>query len=268
VDVGSVVRRAEPPLMGPEARFVFVVGASGSGTTLLTEVLSAPPGAASLGGNHVRLPDESPEAVRLVTAFNHANQALWDRHAELGERRAARVRLAASYRELLDLPAYRALTHVLYKRSAPFMLGDRYRPDLGDIVELFPGARTVVAYRDPRASTVSALRRGFAQGLGRCASITEDSLTYLSAQLATLPEESYRVVGYEAFCADPTAHARTLAPFLGLDAEALVAAVRGRAIDPRRGQRWPRELDDEASAALDRFFDARRLAQWPLLARR
>jgi hypothetical protein len=246
-------------------RFIFIVGAQGSGTTLLARVLSSPACALALGGNYVTIPRTDSEAFTLVEQFDEANAALWDRkggHERLAELRRELRRIVES---LLRLPRYAAVSHVLYKRSAPFFGGDRYRPDLADLLATFPDLRVIAVYRDPRPATCSALRRGYAENLKQCAVISEEQLTYLAAQLATLDPERWRVISYERLCAEPNASLDRLAAFCGLPPEGVRRGLEQEGLKPAPGERWRSELDQAGRDYLDSFFDARRLAQWSLL---
>jgi hypothetical protein len=249
------------------ARFIFIIGASGSGTTMLSRMLSRPACCASLGGNYISLPTDNPVARALVDRFNALTQDLWDRHADASVVVAAKRELPTLHRELLALPEMRAVTHINYKRSAPFMLGDRHRPDLADLFDLFEDVRIIAAYRDPRASAASSLRRGFAPSLRQCAVITDEQLTYISAQLATLDADRYLALGYEHFCDAPHDWTARLAALTGLDEHALAQAMSEERIAPGRNDRWRQELAPDDAATLDEFFNARRRRQWPMLER-
>jgi hypothetical protein len=248
-------------------RFVFLVGAQGSGTTLLIRMLSRPAAALALGGNYVTIPRNDPEAFSLVEQFDEANAALWDRKAGHERHAELRQQLRRIVDRLLGLPRYAGVSHVLYKRSAPFFGGDRYRPDLADLVDAFADLRVIAIYRDPRAATCSALRRGYADNLRQCALISEEQLTYLAAQLATLDQERWRVVGYEALCAQPRPLLTELAAFCGLPAEDVLGALQDEPLTTTQNERWRAELDQAGRDYLDAFFDARRLEQWSLLRR-
>jgi hypothetical protein len=251
----------------PRYRFVFLVGAQGSGTTLLIRMLSRPASSLALGGNYVTVPRDDREAFSLVEQFDEVNAALWDRKAGHERQDGLRQELRRIVDRLLRLPRYAEVSHVLYKRSAPFFGGDRYRPDLADLVEAFPDLRVVAIYRDPRAASCSALRRGYADNLRQCALISEEQLTYLAAQLATLDPARWRVVGYEALCAEPRPILEELAGFCGLPAEPVLRALQDEPLRTTQNERWRAELDQAGRDYLDAFFDERRLAQWSLLRR-
>src|SRR5436190_22985045 len=80
--------------MADRRRFVFIVGAEGSGTTLLLRLLSRPECCASLGGNYLKLPD-TPEAQQLAGELETAHRDLCDRKASFAECEDARRRWQA-----------------------------------------------------------------------------------------------------------------------------------------------------------------------------
>lgn len=254
-------------MSGASFRFLFVVGASGSGTTLLTRVLSGVPGAVSLGGNHTTYTRTEPKSWAVVEAFDRATTGLWDRTAPWERVAKARAELPRLLERLHGLPGQEGISHVVYKRSAPFRKGDRHRPDLSDLPAFHHDWRVIVIYRDPCASAYSSFRRRFAKHLRQCAVTCEEQLTYLSAQLATLPPASLLVVPYESLCAEPRAWAVRLGAFCALPEEALAAALERESLDLTKLDRWRRDLVPADQELLDRFFDARRRAQWPLLDR-
>lgn len=247
-------------------RFVFIVGAEGSGTTLLTRILSRPEGTVALGGNYTTVRKSEKEAWSLVEQFDKANTDLWDRQGNHERHRQARDELPRVVERLLRLDSYARVSHVIFKRSAPFFEGDRWRPDLSDLLDLFEDLRMVAIYRDPRACTFSAFRRGFREGLRQCAVVSEEQLTYLAAQLGTLDEYLYRIIAYEELCSRPGPLLEELAGFCGLPAAGVLAAVEEENLKPAQNERWRRELDPSAQNFLEGFFDGRRVAQWRLLA--
>jgi len=247
-------------------RFIFIVGASGSGTTMLARMLSSPAGCVGLGGNHVSIPKSDHRGYAIARKFKKANDGMWDRTASAARADRGRREMRELIDELLAMPAYRDVNRVLFKRSAPFHRGDRYRPDLSDLSEMFEDLRIVVVSRDPRASTASSHRRRFAGNLRACAVITEEQLTYLSSQLATLDPSAYMSFAYEDFCRAPVEWMGRIAGFCGLPRDLLEQAIREEGIDPRRNEVWQQRLGPEDRAFLNGFFDARRLRQWPNLA--
>jgi hypothetical protein len=247
-------------------RFVFITGIEGSGTTMFSRILAWPTGVVGLGGNHVTVPRSERDAFRLVRAFNDANERCWDRHATATEAAIARRQMRELVDQLLELPAYRDTTHAIYKRSAPFKRErDRFRPDLLDLDMAFDDACVLLIYRDPRASTASALRRSFFDEVRRAAVTYEEQLTYLDAQLGALDPERSLVVSYEQFCRDPASFAGALASLTGLSENDLKTAISEESPDPGREQQWRTRLDDASVEFLDGFFDERRCRQWPRL---
>ena len=247
-------------------RLVFIVGATGSGTTMLTRILSSPSQCVGLGGNHISVPPTDLAAYPLVEQFNQASARLWDRHADAATTRAAGQEMVTLVDRLRDLKPYSAISHVIYKRSFPFFPGDKFRPDLNDLFELFGDVRLVVLYRDPRASTASSLRREFLPNLRSCSIVTEEQLTYISAQLATLERATYQVVPYESLCDQPAATAHAIAQFTGVNTDEIAQAARVEQVKSDRNERWAKEMAPEDVAFLNQFFNERRRRQWPLLS--
>lgn len=248
-------------------QFIFIVGASGSGTTMLLRLLSTPPDAMSLGGNYISIPNNEVTAVELVRTFNEVNKIVWDRYADFENKAQARLQMSSILQRLLSLPGYDPISDVIFKRSAPFFVEDRYRPDLSDLLQIFPSLKILAIYRNPRASTASSLARGFAEHLRRCAVITEEQLTYLSAQLSTLPADLYHVLSYEDLCTHPHCSIKGLAGFLGKPPQELIHAAGDEIIRSDRINAWKRELDRRSIEYLEEFFDERRCQQWSFLAR-
>ena len=249
----------------PDYRFTFIVGASGSGTTLLSRVLSSPAGTVCLGGMYWTVSQEHRQAWLLMKAFNQAITWLWDRHGTVENYHRARRLLPVIVQQFLSQPEYSDRKQIIYKRSAPFNYGDRFRPDISDLFTLFPKVRIVVIHRDPAASTYSSLRRKFAENLHQSAVITEEQLTYLSAQLATFPAGSFYILNYEAFCRQPLTEIEPLAAFCDLPLADLQQAIQREDIKSTENEKWRRELDPAGVEFLESFFDTRRRQQWPLL---
>jgi hypothetical protein len=265
-ELARLLRSGVSPAARRDYHFIFVVGAAGSGTTMLTRILSGPAQAVCLGGKYTTIPESDRRATRLARGFNLAITHLWDRKAPAERYNQARQVLPQLVDGLLAEEGYRQKSHVIYKRSAPFNPGDRHRPDLSDLFELFPNSRVVIIYRDPKASTYSSLRRGYAENLRASAVICEEQLTYLSAQLATLDSHCYAILNYEAFCERPEEVVGPLAALCQLPEGELLAAMRRENVSGGRNERWASELSQVDGEFLNGFFNERRLAQWPLLA--
>jgi hypothetical protein len=253
-------------MAGQDYQFVFIVGAEGSGTTMLTRVLSSPPCAVGIGGNFTTISQRHKEGWKLVEEFDKANADLWDRASDHPTYLNAKAEMPKVLERLLQLEDFSSVTHVIHKRSSPFFKGGRHRPDLSDLPVIFRRLRIVVIYRDPRACSASAFRRGFAESLKQCAVSCEEHLTYLSAQLGTLAPELYTVLPYEAFCQQPKLWAERLAEFCQLPAAALVQAVEQEQPEPGKNDAWRHKLEPGARDFLMEFFDSRRLGQWRLLS--
>jgi hypothetical protein len=246
--------------------FIFIIGASGSGTTMLTRILSEPEEVIGLGGNFDPFPKEQRRARALGRIFREATKKLWDRKADYNTRNAATQALFHIVNDFFNLDIFNHATHILHKRSAPFLPGDRYRPDLSDLFEIFYSPKIIVIYRDPKESTYSSLRRGFSKNLRESAVICEDQLTYLNAQIATLDKNTYRVATYENFCTHPVETAVRLAEFCELPVEKVRQSTLNEKVTPSKLGRWRTLLSAEDVQYLDVFFDDRRQSQWSLLS--
>ena len=139
--------------------FIFIAGAEGSGTTLMSRLLSAPKYCASLGGLYVKIPP-SEDAQALVDEFQSANRLVWDRKASFAENREARKRWQAAWERILASESFLDITHFVFKRSYPFgNPREQFVPHLWDVCDIIGAAQFVVMVRDPRASAFSTLRR-------------------------------------------------------------------------------------------------------------
>jgi hypothetical protein len=246
---------------------LFLSGAEGSGTTMLARILSNAGQVMTISGKHHTITREADrEAFKLLKRFNRMTKFLWDRRGTVENHLQAKKKMVEVIKDFAALERYQHITHFLLKRSAPFYKGDRYRPDAADVLDLFPDVRMIMTYRDPRASTFSALRRGFAGNLREAAVVCEEQLTYISAQLATLSTAQYRVIPYEAFCASPEKFTPDLAAFCGFSTEALLKAIEQEQIDNTRNDLWQQSLTPGEMEFLDQFFNPRRIVQWKLLA--
>ena len=166
--------------MGKNMNFIFIAGAEGSGTTLLLRILSAPTACASLGGNYLKIPPTSG-ARHLVDEFRVGNAISWDGRLSESERSEGQRKWHAAWNKIVASDAFSGVQHFLFKRSFPFGVPHGQRsPVFRDITKLVDTAHFVVIYRDPRASTYSALRRGFDQDLRQLANICSEQLTLCS----------------------------------------------------------------------------------------
>ncbi|MBC6955887.1 MAG: sulfotransferase [Chloroflexi bacterium] len=246
-------------------RLLYVSGASGSGTTLLAQILAAAPQVVTVAGKHRTLSREKDPAFRLAKRINWTTRDLWDRHGDVSLYAQARQALPRLVQELLQYEQHAATTHLVIKRSSPFYRGDRYRPDMQDIVDLFPNSRILVIYRDPRAATYSSFRRGFAPNLHNMAVVCEEHLTLLSAQLQALDAGSYMAFRYETWMQHAQAVTRDVAAFAGLPEQVLLDATERKRLDSSKNDQWRNELSPEDAAFLDTFFNEKRTRRWGFL---
>jgi hypothetical protein len=155
---------------------------------------------------------------------------------------------------------------LVFKRSFPFGEdGGRRSPDLWQAVDLLKDTQILIIYRDPCASSYSALRRGFDTDLRRLALRCAEQLTWLAGQLQSLGPTVARVVDYTELCQAPDAILARLAAFCDLPAAALQAAAVSEGMAGDTNERYATELPAAQRDWLEAFFDARRRRQWETL---
>lgn len=255
-------RSGSNPVAIGAKRFIFIGGAEGSGTTLLRRILAAPRCCASHGRDIAKLPDH-PDALPLFQSFEQANQRLWDRHLSLAEHEQARQEFHRFASAMVGSPAFADCSHFIFKRSFPFGGGDTHRPDLFDAIAMPGDCRIVLIYRDPRAATYSALRRGFDTDLRRLAQRCADHLTWLAGQVAAIGRERVLIISYRRLCLTPAAELARLAGFCALP---LAVEALPELLQDETDTRYRRELSGSDLAWLDDFFGQRRIRQWSALA--
>jgi hypothetical protein len=214
----------------------------------------------------VSVPDDDVAGLACSDALQAATQRLWDRKADLLERESATRAVETAVADARVWARARGIDHIVYKRSTPFMNGDRYRPDLHDLQAIDPDAALVAIYRDPAASAHSAFRRGFEPTLGACAVTTAEHLALLAHQVETLGDRVF-VLRYETFCSTPEAYREPLAAFCGIDPARVSVTIANDPPRPVRGDEWRDRTDAETAERLEAFMQTRR-AWWAALGRR
>ena len=248
--------------MNGPPEMVFIAGVEGSGTTVLRTLLAAPSGCVAIGTAAGRR-DESSEARTLHADFDDVTSQLWDRGATLPRQTRAKDQWLALPDRVRSAPAFAGCTHLIFKRSFPF--GKPHgagSPDLWDIVDAFPHLHIVVVYRDPRAATYSAYRRGFDSDLRRLAVMCSDQLSRLACQVRALDPAQVRVVSYRALCESPEPTLEGLCAFCRIPFAPVRDAAEHEQMHGDTDERYARELPPDDAAWLVAFFDARHRRQW------
>jgi hypothetical protein len=244
------------------ANLTFISGLSGSGTTLATKILSAPPEAVSLGGNYTKWADNEGPWAHLSSKLMEATLHFWDREAEVEDRLAAKAELLEVIQAIREYDG--VVRHVFFKRSAPFQLGDRYRPDLSDLAYYCPDLKFIILFRDPCAATYSAFRRGHNPTLRKCAAVCEEQLTILASQAQLLNASRVFVFGYDQLVETPGRCLSDLAAFCGMETGPILEAARILEIRPGENDKWRIALPPQHASFLDEYFE-RRQGQWRML---
>ncbi len=237
-------------------KFIFIVGCSGSGTSMLLRIMSTPGDVLTLGGNHRPLKDP------LISEFNDLTKLMWDRLGDIKQHKGAKKQIIPTIDKLMQ--KYNRKKFLLYKRSAPFGKGDRYTPDLNDIVELFDDLKIIVMTRDPIMSTMSSFRRNFGTNLRNTAIMCDEQLTRLNSQVSLLDPSLYRIVRYEKYCSKPKSSVTKIAEFTGLTQGCLLTGNVREDVKLNTGNKL--NLTQEQSNWLAQFFSDRK-ESWPLLMR-
>jgi len=176
-------------------RFIFITGCSGSGTTMILKIMSTPSRVLTLGGNYTPIKDP------LINEFKELTKLMWDRFGDITQHLGAKKQIPRVVESLLG--KYKRKDILLCKRSAPFGKGDRYTPQLSDIVELFKDCKIVIMTRNPIYSTLSSFRRSFGTNLRNTAIMCDEQLSNLNSQLALIDPSIYKIIRYEDYCLNP-----------------------------------------------------------------
>lgn len=199
---------------------VFLVGFPRSGTTLLENILAAHPA--------VTTSEEKAHAWAVLAETGEYQAKLPELMAAGGDRLA---RLRADYWERAG--------HV---PGAGEVFIDKLPANLawiGVLGQVFPGAKFLMAVRDPRDCVLSALQQRFAMGAAMFRMLDmEDAAAWYDASFGAaeaarraMPDLAVHVVRYEDLVADLEGEARKAVDFLGLDWDAAVLDYRAKAKD-------------------------------------
>ena len=198
---------ASPPTGQEAGDHVFLVGFPRSGTTLLENVLAGHPEVATLEEQETLI-----DSLRLYMR----DPAGLDRLAAAGPDELAQAR-AAYWRRVADAGV--EVRGKVFVDKHPFNT-----LKLPLILRLFPGAKVLVARRDPRDVVLSCLRRRFRMSPSTYALLTLEGTAHLydaAMRLAgwlesNLPAKAH-VVRHEALIEDFDAEVGAVCDFLGLE---------------------------------------------------
>jgi hypothetical protein len=201
-----------------------------------------------------------------VDQFKIISQILWDKRSSTRDYGKAKSALPQVVNDLIRHNSYKNANYIVHKRSSPFFWGDRFRPDISDLLDVFKDLKIIIIYRDPSESTYSSLRRGFGLNIKHLAVICENQLTYINAQVSQLKTDIYKIITYEDLCTHPTETIESLAKFSGLPLAELQKAAREEQLTPAKMGKWRQALPMEDVRFLDTFFNDRRKSQWSILS--
>lgn len=188
---------------------VFVVGMPRSGSTLISQIISAHPDAASIGES-----TDLPELVAQLEADKGGPHVRWI--GDLSE--VDLQRLATSYLSRITRQCPDAL-RVVDKLPGNWQY-------LGLIALLFPRSRVVVCERDPRAIAWSCYSHKFDTGQDFSYELEDIAMYYhvyrrlMDCWLSILPLQ-IKVVSYEKLVEDSETMSREIIDFCGLEWDAV-----------------------------------------------
>jgi len=234
---------AQPPEQGPRSH-VFLVGFPRSGTTLLEQVLASHPDVTAM--------EERPCLIDSATAFFGTNAGL-DRLAALPDSQLQPWR-ELYWKRVADSKG--PLTTPVFLDKMP--LNAVFLPL---IARLFPGAKILLALRDPRDVVLSCFRRRFAMNAGMYEfTALESAAAYYAAVMALIGIYRGRLAldvaeaRHESLIADFDGEAARLCAFLGLEFNDVMRAFAARA--------HARNIDTPSAAQVARGLSDAGVAQW------
>lgn len=245
------------------SNFIFIIGASGSGTTLFLKIFSKLKDTIVLGGNYNNLQNYNNKYISLKNRINLTTKTLWDRKINYIEKDRAKKELFSIKNEIEFLN--NSFKNIVYKRSTPFHKGDRYIPDIFDIVDVFNNLKIIVLYREPEASTYSSLRRGFVDNISYSAKICEEQLVLLTTKLQLIDKNKYIIINYENFCHNIDSYLKKIAIFCNLDLVELLDVSKKININSENIFRWKDDLKIKDIDFLNKYFTERRKKQFDFL---
>jgi len=246
--LGAYLRRTEvAPVVAaaqPRPQHVFLVGFPRSGTTLLEHVLSCHP--------DIEAMEERPCLIDAALEFTGSDSGM-DRFAALSDAGLEPWRQAY----------WRRVAEAGHRASRPVFL-DKLPlnlPFLPLIARLFPGAKILLALRDPRDVVLSCFRRRFAMNLGMFEFTSlQTTAAYYDAVMALMQvcaqklALEIRQTRHENLLADFDGEARGLCAFLGLDFREDMRNFAARAA--------ARNIDTPSSAQVARGLTTAGAGQW------
>lgn len=233
--------------------FFFVAGASGSGSTVLAQVLTNLRGSLGVGDAHRTL------TLPIAEKFTEASQLAWERLTDFKSHDFHMSRLKKMLSIIETMQHQEQVDRIVFRRST--QNGDTVRPDLVDIMGVFPYAKVLVAYRDPASAAYSAYSRRLGHTLRHCALQQEEQLTLLSAWVGLFPSDRVMVVEYEDFCARSRRYDGALSEFCGVDVDDMYSVISAYPFDRAEAFAWTKSAKEEDVSRLMEFFSPRK-SQW------
>ncbi len=268
---------------GPSGRYVFVVGNSRSGTTMMGRMLGANPSVYTLGEMHFfeqlwTTADKDrhlaePEAVELVARLLDIQRRGYLRKGDPAPFVREAEEVVASARSGALTPAEAFGVFLSYEaarndKTVPCDQTPRNVLYTKEILELYPGARIVNMVRDPRDVLLSQKGKWKRRFLGAKGIPLREALrswvnyhpitisklwnSSVAAAAGVAGEDRVRSLRFEDLLADPDGTVREVCDFVGLPFSADMLAV------PQVGSSSGRDHPEQAGVNADRAGSWRR----------
>lgn len=244
---------------------VFIVGVEGSGTTMLSRILGYGVNTAVVLGNHLSpIVEIDAETNKLWRRINENTRLLWDIQSGLDEREKSKQKIKKSISEIENrLASEFGIDITVYKRSSPFLHGNRYIPDLLDIKDIFSNSKRIVMVRDPKQSSYSALRRGFLKDIKECGIVCHINLSVLASGIRS--DNDVMLIDYHEFCSNPEVITKRLANFLDVDEEPLQLQVEKEKLTTQNLDKYKKHLSSKELDFLNEFFSKERVRGYGII---
>lgn len=253
--------------MGNQLKRIFIIGVEGSGTTMMSRILESGGQTISMLGNHISAVSREDQFLKeKLQEFHEGTSKIWDSLGSQKDYEMGHSLISKAITSVEDYLSEKKMAQtIIFKRSSPFLHGNRYIPDLIDIQRIFRPDRILIMVRDPKQSSYSALRRGFMGDIKQCAVTCHINLALLSAEIDAI-KNGY-VVSYNDFCKRPIQLGAEIADFLDLELHDFTKRVKSEGLITENLDRYKSELKHSELEYLEDYFDEERINSYKIFRR-
>jgi len=245
---------------------IFIIGVEGSGTTLLSNIFGKTLNTKVILGNYIS--EELLSQREIQTAINNLNSlnsTLWDLQSSSENYFNSLSKIKETYDLLKQLLNEKHNTqNIVLKRSIPFNIGDRYIPDLFDIVKIFGDTvKIILMVRDPKESSYSALRRGFLPNIRTSSLVCNKSLLHIISQYQVLKQNlNILVINYKELCTQQQKIQKSISEFTGININEITKAFNKIQLSYNNHDKWKSNLNATDKTYLEKYFNEERMKQY------